>query len=298
MKLLRPLMLPVAITLFANSCLAVENSYNHESKMPDIESNVRTSIAINNNSEKAAEIATRSWQKTGVAIPIKANHGMVKYPFNESVPKVTCSPLHVCDIAIGDQVRWLTSPASSGAASKTIPHVIVKPVDENISTNMVVTTDKRTYYLYLTSKKTNYVTRLSFYYPHDIVQNWRHTAAVAQTVENSKIAEFSMLDATKLDFNYDIVGTNKRLQPLRVFNDGKHVYLQMNRELSSYEAPILMVIGKDNKTQLVNYRIKADYYIADRLFDKAELILGVGSHQEKVKISKKSLSSCLFNCKN
>jgi type IV secretory pathway VirB9-like protein len=57
-----------------------------------------------------------------------------------------------------------------------------------------------------------------------------------------------------------------------------------------------MVIGNDNKAQLVNYRVKSDYYIVDRLFDKAELIIGVGSTQEKVKIVRKTTTPCFFNC--
>jgi type IV secretion system protein VirB9 len=193
-------------------------------------------------------------------------------------------------------MRWLTSPANSGTSDRTSPHVIIKPTDENISTNMIITTDKRTYYLFLTSKRTGYITRLSFYYPHDIVQNWQNAKLIAKEQESQKIAQFPNMTAQNLDFDYEITGNNKLLKPVRVFNDGKHVYLQMNKELSSQQAPILMIIGADNQTQLVNYRIKNDYYIVDRLFEKADLIIGVGRNQEKIRITKNKLKTCFYNC--
>ena len=37
---------------------------------------------------------------------------------------------------------------------------------------------------------------------------------------------------------------------------------------------------------MVNYRVKGDTYIVDRLFDRAALLLGVGKHQEKVEITR------------
>jgi type IV secretory pathway VirB9-like protein len=35
---------------------------------------------------------------------------------------------------------------------------------------------------------------------------------------------------------------------------------------------------------MVNYRVKDNIYIVDRLFDRAALLLGVGKHQTKVEI--------------
>ena len=40
------------------------------------------------------------------------------------------------------------------------------------------------------------------------------------------------------------------------------------------EAPPLFVMGRNGDAQLVNYRVKGDWYIVDRLFDKAELRIG------------------------
>jgi type IV secretion system protein VirB9 len=59
-----------------------------------------------------------------------------------------------------------------------------------------------------------------------------------------------------------------------VFDDGKKTFIQMPKELRVYEAPTLFILDEDSEPMLVNYRVKGDYYIVDRLFDQAELRVG------------------------
>ena len=53
------------------------------------------------------------------------------------------------------------------------------------------------------------------------------------------------------------------------------------------EAPVLVVNGPDG-AEMVNYRVKGDMYIVDRLFNRAALIVGVGKHARKVEITRKT----------
>ena len=48
--------------------------------------------------------------------------------------------------------------------------------------------------------------------------------------------------------------------------------------------------GSDGKQEMVNYRVKGDMYIVDRLFDHAELILGTGKKAQKVEIERERKS--------
>ena len=50
--------------------------------------------------------------------------------------------------------------------------------------------------------------------------------------------------------------------------------MQFPEAMLSREAPVLFVVGKSGEVQLVNYRVKNDYYIVDRLFEKAEFRAG------------------------
>jgi hypothetical protein len=63
-------------------------------------------------------------------------------------------------------------------------------------------------------------------------------------------------------------------RPLRAFDDGRKVYIQMPSGLPQGEAPPLFVAGADGRPALVNYRVRGTYYIVDRMFAAAELRLG------------------------
>jgi type IV secretion system protein VirB9 len=95
-----------------------------------------------------------------------------------------------------------------------------------------------------------------------------------------------------LDFHYKIEGTS-RWKPVRVYNDGVKTIIQMPATMSQTEAPTLLVLrgkdsmlpwGKDAEEVMVNYRVQGDRYIVDTIFDKAILIAGVGSRQDRVTI--------------
>jgi len=71
-----------------------------------------------------------------------------------------------------------------------------------------------------------------------------------------------------------------------VFDDGAKTYIQMPAELAHREAPVLLVLGKDGKGEMTNYRVKDQTYIVDRIFDRANLVLGSGKKAQKVEISR------------
>ena len=59
----------------------------------------------------------------------------------------------------------------------------------------------------------------------------------------------------------------------------------MPDNLAQTDAPPLFVLGRRNQTELVNYRVQGNYYIVDRLFQRAEMRLGE-KDQTVVRISK------------
>jgi type IV secretion system protein VirB9 len=87
-------------------------------------------------------------------------------------------------------------------------------------------------------------------------------------------------------FNYRLRGGDSAIRPVRVFDDGKKTYIQMSEAVKNREAPVLVVIGSDGKQEMVNYRVKNEMYIVDRLFDRAQLVLGSGKKARKVEIER------------
>jgi type IV secretion system protein VirB9 len=74
---------------------------------------------------------------------------------------------------------------------------------------------------------------------------------------------------------------------LRAFDDGKQVFIEFPRGIGQGEMPPLFVVGPEGDTsELVNYRVRGNYMIVDRLFAAAELRFGRGKNQQRIRISR------------
>jgi type IV secretion system protein VirB9 len=246
--------------------------------------------------------ALDAWKAGGQA-PIIRKDEFVQYPYALTEAVVVCQPLRVCDIeletgeeilnvSLGDTGRWLVSPAFSGDRETLTPHVLVKPTDYGIATNAVITTTRRTYYLALVSSaktdSTPHVRRVKFYYPQDLVQqanaSFREKAAQQKKDQERMVARVPRVTLDALSFAYQVEGDAVPWKPVRVFDDGTHVYIQMPEAMRVTDAPALFVSTRTGEVALVNYRLRQQYFVVDKLFDSAVLVLGVGDRQERVTI--------------
>src|SRR5580658_3363595 len=244
---------------------------------------------------------SESWQGEKNA-PSPGPDGRVMYSYGAGLPTVVCAPLRVCIIElqagekiigephIGDSVRWNISPATYGTGDQATAVIILKPQTPGLDTNLLITTDRRAYYLRLISKPEDYVARVAFAYPEDDTRKWQQQLAAEQALAKKEkhAAEVTpaMITVDKLNFDYTIRGGDEHLRPERVFDDAAKTYIQMPLELQHREAPALLVVGKDGKGEMTNYRVKDQTYIVDRIFDRANLVLGSGKKAQKVEISR------------
>jgi type IV secretion system protein VirB9 len=248
-----------------------------------------------------AVAVSKQWQNAH-ATPAPGQDGRVLYTFGAGMPVVVCSPLHICVLElqagehllgephIGDSVRWDVAPAQSGSADLATPLIVVKPLAAGLDTTMVVPTDRRAYYVRLQSKPEEYVARVAFTYPDDHGDQWKQymekqKEAERDTHESSRVAYVPAID--QLFFNYKIKGGDPIMRPVRVLDDGAKTYLQMNPLADHRELPVLVVKGPAG-SEMVNYRVRGDMYIVDRLFDHAALLVGSGKHQKKVEITREA----------
>jgi type IV secretion system protein VirB9 len=122
---------------------------------------------------------------------------------------------------------------------------------------------------------------VSWLYPEDQLIALRRQNVVADTA--TPVASGVALDS--LHFRYTIDGDTPPWRPLRAFDDGKKVYIEFPYGISQGEMPPLFVIGPEGKTSdLVNYRVRGNHMIVDRLFAAAELRFGSGLFQQRVRI--------------
>ena len=124
---------------------------------------------------------------------------------------------------------------------------------------------------------------LSWRYPQDelaglTARNDRAIARDAGSIERGLTLE-------GLNFDYRLSGDNPDWKPVRVFDDGRQVFIQMPSDIATTDMPPLFVLGEDGDAELVNYRVRNNYYVVDRLFSAAELRIGT-KDQTIVRISK------------
>lgn len=188
-------------------------------------------------------------------------------------------------VAAGDTVRWIIGDTTSGTGAQTRVHILVKPTRANLSTNLVINTDRRTYHLELKSTPATYMASLSWTYPEDelVALHSRNTKSQAAAPVAGGI------NAAALNFGYMMKGDKPNWRPLRVFDDGAQVFIEFPDTIDRDELPPLFVLGASAKAELVNYRFKDRFMIVDRLFDTAELRLGDRHSSQVVKIERRSV---------
>jgi type IV secretion system protein VirB9 len=214
------------------------------------------------------------------------------FPFAEgALYQVYAAPGEVTDIALqegellvgsgpvaaGDTVRWIIGDTESGPTNAKKIHILVKPTRPDVVTNLVINTDRRTYHMELRSTEKTYMASVSWIYPQDQLIALRRQEA-ATPVDTG-------LDIGRLRFRYTIEGDNPPWRPLHVFDDGRKVYIEFPHGIVQGEMPPLFIIGPEGKaSELVNYRVRSNHMIVDRLFAAAELRLGERGSERHVRI--------------
>jgi type IV secretion system protein VirB9 len=216
------------------------------------------------------------------------------YPFSEgALYQLYAAPGEITDIALqpgeklvgagpvaaGDTVRWIIGDTESGAGVSKRIHILLKPTRPDLTTNLVINTDRRTYHLELRSDERTYMASVSWDYPQDQIVALRGQDRDADLT--TPVATDVDLDA--LNFRYRIEGDQAPWRPLRAFDDGRQVFIEFPTGIAQGEMPPLWVIGPQGDGQLVNYRVRGNRMIVDRLFAAAELRLGA-KHQLVVRI--------------
>jgi type IV secretion system protein TrbG len=202
------------------------------------------------------------------------------YTAPERVTDITLQPGEILGaVASGDTVRWVVGDTTSGSGADKRTHILVKPFAAGLTTNLVITTDRRSYHLALTSTARTAMAALSWTYPQDALIALNHVKNEAEAA----IPVATGLAVDRLRFDYTISGDRPSWRPARAFDDGRQTYIEFPADIAVGEAPPLFLVDGKGEAQLVNYRARGRYYVVDRLFDVAELRLGT-KHQNIVRI--------------
>ncbi|ABS62807.1 P-type conjugative transfer protein TrbG [Parvibaculum lavamentivorans DS-1] len=176
-------------------------------------------------------------------------------------------------IAAGDTARWIIGDTESGSSLSRRVHILVKPTRPDITTNLVITTDRRIYMLELRAEAKPYMPAVAWAYPA-LPASQRGTVSATPIIPA----------AGARHYRYGLTGDTPPWRPVAVYDDGRRVYVEFPRGIVQGEMPPIFVLGTDGEPQLVNSRIHQNILIVDRIFGAAELRLGSGKQQQTVRI--------------
>lgn len=218
----------------------------------------------------------------------------VEFLFSEDgVYDLVAAPGHVTDIvlqpgealvetnpiAAGDTARWVIGDTASGEGETRRVHVLVKPVQPDLASNLVINTNRRSYHLRMRASARAYLSQVAWRYPQ---------APTARAAAQPVVVPAPPAGTPPVRFNFGYRLTGKApWRPARVFDDGARTYVEFGPGAALTDLPPLYVLAADGKTaELVNYRVEGRRLVVDRLFDRAELRFGLKRWERRVRIAR------------
>lgn len=187
--------------------------------------------------------------------------------------KIYCRTGYLTDIELhrGEKVSFVGGGDTSAWAinSTTVdgtPHIYIKPIVKTSTTNIIITTDKRSYQLIVcTSDWYNPMVRW-------VYGQEEHELQVKQAAKDDATItdKLNVLNPENLNFGYNTKVKGSAKAPKMVFDDGEKTYIRF--EKTTRKLPALFIREKGHKTvSLANFKVRHNTYILDRLIDAAEL---------------------------
>lgn len=212
-------------------------------------------------------------------------------PYGSTNPILNCSPLGACVVALEegetiqsrflpDSARWQVEPGTTGPNQRT-PLLVIKPRECAISSNLIVSTDRRVYTLILNAPPCdpNQLTaatikfdQIRFTYPETFALLWQAAPPIpSPTLATSA----SRLD--QLNFDYTVSVGRKAIEPQRVYDDGLKTYIVLRQADLNHDAPAVFIHGENDRLEAVNFSPPAHgsrTYTVDRVVRELVLVSG------------------------
>ncbi|MBA4011005.1 MAG: conjugal transfer protein TrbG [Phenylobacterium sp.] len=172
----------------------------------------------------------------------------------------------VASIAAGDTVRWQIAETRSGSGADQRTHILIKPFERGLATNLVIATNRRVYLVMLRSGAEGDFNLAASWTPEPPAPPPPPPAASPPTPAEPQILASA--------FKITARGPRPPWTPTAVMTDGARTYVALPSGATTGEAPTLSVLGPDGEPKLVNQRQRGSLLIVDGVIDRAELRLG------------------------
>lgn len=224
-----------------------------------------------------------------VAIPAPKENRIVRYTYSPDVIfRVLAAPNLTTHLelgedegvketpAIGDQAQWMVTGGPR--------HLFIKPLRFDLETSLTVVTNKRTYQFQLIAGKTpgaQVFQKISFVYPDremEVKLRKETDTAVAEAEQNRLSSQVvaTNVDPASLDFGYKIDG-DASFKPTAVYTNGKFTFLVMP---NTQDSPAIFLLDDEDNPSLINYQVKANMIVVERV--AAKLLLKLGNAEVRI----------------
>ena len=164
-------------------------------------------------------------------------------------------------ISMGDSTAWLINPSGF--------RLFLKPLEPDATTNMTLITNKRVYLMELHARETDdiddkdmtFIMRFVYSGSGDVAQGVSHYLDSVPLPELEDNPE-------KYNFNYTISGPES-VAPLKIFDDGEFTFFEFKNK--NAELPAFFLVDKNGDEALINYRMRGNYVVVERVAEKFTL---------------------------
>jgi type IV secretion system protein VirB9 len=181
---------------------------------------------------------------------------------------------------LSEEKVWEIGAGVSRKEGRDVQHFFVKPTYANLTTSMIIITDRRVYHILLKSFKETCM----------VMVEWEYPPAMPFTVKteamNRRVRELANDSLTVspefLSFDYKMSYSLFKKPvwiPKRVYDDGRKTYIELDEKMLHTESPVIF----NRRNERINYRVSINLAIIDGLIEKITVRRG----KEKVVITKK-----------
>jgi type IV secretion system protein VirB9 len=161
----------------------------------------------------------------------------------------------ISTISMGDQSGWKLNPMGN--------KMFLKPIDLDVTTNMTLITNKRTYLFEMHAEEARDIDDkrltfiLRFVYPDDT-----DGGVVTSFVGMDRVPDLESEDLSKYNFRYSITGSED-ISPIRIFDDGEFTFFEF-RGINA-DIPAFFQVDNQGKESLINFRTRGNYIVVERV---------------------------------
>ena len=174
----------------------------------------------------------------------------------------------ILTVTMGDTLGWQMIPQGN--------RLFLKPISPEANTNMTILTNKREYLFELYADEAEDIRdeemtfTAKFIYPNEISEAALFTFGSDDDDERNE--DIANIAEEEINRNYSFSGSSD-VAPLQIFDDGEFTFFEFKDK--NAELPAIFSVDRFGNEELVNFRVKGNYLVIEKVVQQFTLRRGV-----------------------